>query len=113
LSHGGLSSNINGVNVVYLQNRLWIQAHHHIFMPMRQHLELTATRQGAGPAWLRHHGRKVTAGSINMLINVKGQIEKYYSAVRVPSFGRLLDLKKAGGGPISGVSSSTRNDFAR
>ncbi|GAB5588742.1 phosphatidylcholine and lysophosphatidylcholine phospholipase [Umbelopsis nana] len=103
----------SGTTQEWLKNRLWIQAHHHIFMPMRQHLELTATRQGAGPAWLRHHGRKVTAGSINMLINVKGQIEKYYSAVRVPSFGRLLDLKKTGGGPISGVSSSTRNDFAR
>lgn len=95
------------------QNRLWIQAHHHIFMPMRQHLEITSRQDSVGPAWLRNHGRKMTAGSINMLINVKGQIEKYYSAVRVPTFGRLLVLKKSGGGPVSGVSSGTRNDFAR
>lgn len=81
-------------------------------MPMRQHLEIT-TRQDSGPTWLRHHGRKMTAGSINMLNNVKGQIEKYYGSVRVPTFGRLLVLKKSGGGPISGVSSGTRNDFAR
>jgi hypothetical protein len=55
----------------------------------------------------------MTAGSINILNNVKGQIEKYYGSVRVPTFGRLLVLKKSGGGPISGVSSGARNDFAR
>ncbi|KAI9286093.1 hypothetical protein BC943DRAFT_291591 [Umbelopsis sp. AD052] len=103
----------SGTTQEWLKNRLWIQAHHHIFMPMRQHLEITSRQDSVGPAWLRNHGRKMTAGSINMLINVKGQIEKYYSAVKVPTFGRLLVLKKSGGGPVSGVSSATRNDFAR
>ncbi|KAJ2958371.1 hypothetical protein NQZ79_g6052 [Umbelopsis isabellina] len=102
----------SGTTQEWLKNRLWVQAHHHIFMPMRQHLGLS-THQGPGPAWLRNHGRKMTAGSINMLNNVKGQIEKYYGAVRVPTFGRLLVLKKEGGGPVSGVSSGTRNDFSR
>ncbi|KAG2184472.1 hypothetical protein INT43_000381, partial [Umbelopsis isabellina] len=102
----------SGTTQEWLKNRLWVQAHHHIFMPMRQHLGLS-NHQGPGPAWLRNHGRKMTAGSINMLNNVKGQIEKYYGAVRVPTFGRLLVLKKDGGGPVSGVSSGTRNDFSR
>ncbi|KAH8550179.1 hypothetical protein BGW37DRAFT_427734 [Umbelopsis sp. PMI_123] len=103
----------SGTTQEWLKNRLWIQAHHHIYMPMRQHLEITSRQDSVGPAWLRNHGRKMTAGSINMLINVKGQIEKYYEAVRVPTFSRLLVLKKSGGGPVSGVSSGTRNDFAR
>lgn len=80
-------------------------------MPMKQHASLAATERFR-PPWLAEQGRKMTTGSINMLANVKDQIKEYYSAV--PNFGRLLDVKKTGGGnSINAISSPARNDFAR
>ncbi|KAI9263644.1 hypothetical protein EDC94DRAFT_560931 [Helicostylum pulchrum] len=93
----------------WLKSRLWIQAHHHIYMPMRQHT--TLSNEKFRPPWLAEQGRKMTAGSINMLANVKDQLKEYYSAV--PNFGRLLDVKKSSGNSLSSMSSPSRNDFAR
>ncbi|KAI9020935.1 hypothetical protein CLU79DRAFT_205783 [Phycomyces nitens] len=100
----------SGTTQNWLKNRLWIQAHHHIFMPMRQH-HGTYPDDRFRPPWLAEQGRKMTAGSISMLNNVKGQLEKYYLAV--PTFGRLLVVKKKGGEGLNSLSSSVRNDFAR
>ncbi|KAF7728557.1 phosphatidylcholine and lysophosphatidylcholine phospholipase [Apophysomyces ossiformis] len=99
----------SGTTQNWLKDRLWIQAHHHIHMPMKQHATLTSER--FRPPWLATQGRKMTSGSINMLSNVKDQLEKYYSAV--PTFGRLLVVKKKTAETIGGVPSSPRNDFAR
>jgi lysophospholipid hydrolase len=76
-------------------------------MPMKQSATFTAPERFR-PPWLAEQGRKVTAGSITMLTNVKDQIKGYYSAV--PSFTRLLDNKKKTG---ASLSSPVRNDFAR
>lgn len=109
LLHGERSC-ISGSTQNWLKSRLWIQAHHHIYMPLRQHATL-ANSEKFRPPWLAEQGRKMTAGSINMLTNVKDQIKEYYSAV--PNFGRLLDVKKSTVGSINSMSSPTRNDFAR
>ncbi|KAI8368105.1 uncharacterized protein BYT42DRAFT_585297 [Radiomyces spectabilis] len=98
-----------GTTQNWLKNRLWIQAHHHIYMPMKQHATLSTER--IRPPWLAQQGRKMTAGSINMLNNVKDQLEKYYSAV--PTFGRLLVVRKKGDSQLRGVNTASRNDFAR
>ncbi|KAI9262707.1 hypothetical protein BY458DRAFT_458865 [Sporodiniella umbellata] len=99
-----------GTTQNWLKNRLWIQAHHHVFMAMRQHASLAATEKFR-PPWLAQQGRKMTVGSINMLTNVKDQIKEYYSAV--PPFSRLLDFQKTSTGSINGLNSAARNDFAR
>ncbi|KAG1051266.1 hypothetical protein G6F43_006518 [Rhizopus delemar] len=99
-----------GTTQNWLKNRLWIQAHHHVYMAMRQHASLTATEKFR-PPWLAEQGRKMTSGSINMLANVKDQIKEYYSAV--PPFSRLLDFKKTTTSSIHGLDSAARNDFAR
>ncbi|OAD80146.1 hypothetical protein PHYBLDRAFT_96014, partial [Phycomyces blakesleeanus NRRL 1555(-)] len=99
----------SGTTQNWLKNRLWIQAHHHIFMPMRQH-HGTCPDDRFRPPWLAEQGRKMTAGSISMLNNVKGQLEKYYLAV--PTFGRLLARRICGksvalvlgGGGARGIS---------
>ncbi|KAG0166082.1 phosphatidylcholine and lysophosphatidylcholine phospholipase [Apophysomyces sp. BC1034] len=99
----------SGTTQNWLKDRLWIQAHHHIHMPMKQHATFTSER--FRPPWLATQGRKMTSGSINMLNNVKDQLEKYYSAV--PTFGRLLVVKKKTSDTLGGVATSPRNDFAR
>lgn len=109
LLHGERSC-ASGTTQNWLKNRLWIQAHHHIYMPMKQHAAL-AVNERFRPPWLAEQGRKMTAGSINMLANVKDQIKEYYSAV--PNFGRLLDVKKTNANSINAMSSPARNDFAR
>ncbi|GAN08518.1 patatin-domain-containing protein [Mucor ambiguus] len=109
LLHGERSC-ASGTTQNWLKNRLWIQAHHHIYMPMKQHAALAVTERFR-PPWLAEQGRKMTAGSINMLANVKDQIKEYYSAV--PNFGRLLDVKKTNANSINAMSSPARNDFAR
>ncbi|OAD06986.1 hypothetical protein MUCCIDRAFT_35127 [Mucor lusitanicus CBS 277.49] len=109
LLHGERSC-ASGITQNWLKNRLWIQAHHHIYMPMKQHAAL-AVNERFRPPWLAEQGRKMTAGSINMLANVKDQIKEYYSAV--PNFGRLLDVKKTNANSINAMSSPARNDFAR
>ncbi|KAI8093035.1 uncharacterized protein BX664DRAFT_260351 [Halteromyces radiatus] len=100
---------IPGSTQNWLKNRLWIQAHHHIFMAMKQHATLSTDR--VRPPWLTTQGRKMTEGSINMLNNVKDQLEKYYSAV--PTFGRLLVMNKKRGTTLTSVDTLSRNDFAR
>ncbi|KAI9476111.1 MAG: hypothetical protein EXX96DRAFT_575823 [Benjaminiella poitrasii] len=87
----------------------WLK-HIIIYMPMKQHATFSVTERFR-PPWLAEQGRKMTAGSINMLVNVKDQLKGYYSAV--PNFGRLLDMKKPKGNDISIMSSPSRNDFAR
>ncbi|OBZ84427.1 Lysophospholipase nte1, partial [Choanephora cucurbitarum] len=109
LLHGERSCT-SGTTQNWLKNRLWIQAHHHIYMPMKQHATLTANERFR-PPWLAEQGRKMTAGSINMLANVKDQIKEYYSAV--PNFGRLLDVKKSTTNSLNTMHSPSRNDFAR
>ncbi|RCH92206.1 phosphatidylcholine and lysophosphatidylcholine phospholipase, partial [Rhizopus stolonifer] len=109
LLHGERSCT-SGTTQNWLKNRLWIQAHHHVYMPMRQHAALTVTERFR-PPWLAEQGRKMTAGSINMLANVKDQIKEYYSAV--PNFGCLLDVKKSTTNSINAMHSPSRNDFAR
>jgi lysophospholipid hydrolase len=74
---------------------------------MKQSATFTAPERFR-PPWLAEQGRKVTAGSITMLTNVKDQLKGYYSAV--PNFTRLLDSKKKTG---ASLSSPVRNDFAR
>lgn len=110
LLHGERSC-ATGTTQNWLKNRLWIQAHHHIFMPMRQHTTLSDERLLFRPPWLAETGRKMTANSINMMKNVKGQLEKYYSAV--PTFGRLLVLKKSDASRLGSASNAARDDFAR
>ncbi|KAG1473868.1 hypothetical protein G6F56_000700 [Rhizopus delemar] len=100
----------SGTTQNWLKNRLWIQAHHHVYMAMRQHASLAAAEKFR-PPWLAQQGRKVTAGSINMLTNVKDQIKEYYSAV--PPFSRLLDFRKTTTNGMNGLNSAARNDFAR
>ncbi|KAI9488797.1 hypothetical protein BDB00DRAFT_877065 [Zychaea mexicana] len=98
-----------GTTQNWLKNRLWIQAHHHIFMPMRKHATLSNERGGsARPPWLAQTGRKMTENSINMMRNVKGQLEKYY-----PTFGRLLVVKKNTATQFGSASNAARDDFAR
>ncbi|KAG2204435.1 hypothetical protein INT47_005226 [Mucor saturninus] len=109
LLHGERSCE-SGSTQNWLKSRLWIQAHHHMYMPMRQNASLAAAEKFR-PPWLAEQGRKMTAGSINMLANVKDQIKEYYSAV--PNFGRLLDVKKSSINGINAMSSPARNDFAR
>ncbi|KAI7903172.1 uncharacterized protein BX663DRAFT_471922 [Cokeromyces recurvatus] len=109
LLHGERSC-ISGTTQNWLKNRLWIQAHHHIYMPMKQHTTFAATERFR-PPWLAEQGRKMTAGSINMLANVKDQLKVYYFVV--PNFGRLLDMKKPNANAISTMNSPSRNDFAR
>lgn len=96
-----------GTTQNWLKNRLWIQAHHHLFMPTRQH---AATLARVRPPWLTETGRKMTENSINMMKNVKGQLQKYYSAV--PTFSGLLS-KKNGASQLGSVSNAARDDFAR
>ncbi|CAO3622402.1 unnamed protein product [Cunninghamella blakesleeana] len=91
----------------WLKNRLWIQAHHHMFMPMKRHTTLSTDR--TQPPWLATQGRKMTESSLSVLSNVKGQLEKYYSTI--PTFGRLLNKKR--GSSLTSVNSLSRNDFAR
>ncbi|CAO3612446.1 unnamed protein product [Cunninghamella echinulata] len=91
----------------WLKNRLWIQAHHHIFMPMKRHTTLATDR--IQPPWLASQGRKMTESSLSVLHNVKGQLEKYYSTI--PTFGRLINKKR--GSSLTSVDSLSRNDFAR
>ncbi|KAI8340906.1 hypothetical protein BC941DRAFT_228183 [Chlamydoabsidia padenii] len=100
---------IPGSTQGWLKDRLWIQAHHHIFMAMKQHGSFATDR--ARPQWLSAQGRKMTANSINMLNNVKDQLEKYYSVV--PTFGRLLVMNKKRGNALTSVDTLSRNDFAR
>ncbi|KAI8375471.1 hypothetical protein BD560DRAFT_392391 [Blakeslea trispora] len=109
LLHGERSCT-SGTTQNWLKNRLWIQAHHHVYMPMKQHAALAASERFR-PPWLAEQGRKMTAGSINMLANVKDQIKEYYSAV--PNFGRLLDVKKSTTNSLNAMHSPSRNDFAR
>ncbi|KAI9272688.1 hypothetical protein BDA99DRAFT_498976 [Phascolomyces articulosus] len=96
-----------GTTENWLKNRLWIQAHHHIFMPMRKHATLS-NNDRARPPWLAQTGRKMTENSINMMRNVKGQLEKYY-----PTFGRLLVVKKNTATQFGSASNALRDDFAR
>lgn len=60
------------------------------------------------PPWLAEQGRKMTAGSINMLANMKDQLNNV-----VPNFSRILDVKKPSSSTMAAASSPTRNDFAR
>ncbi|RUP44561.1 acyl transferase/acyl hydrolase/lysophospholipase [Jimgerdemannia flammicorona] len=82
-------------------------------MPMRRP-NMASNRS---PQFLRAQGRKNTMGSINSLnsINtlnsIKGQIEKYYPSLRVPTFGGLLTSRKNDG--PSGLQNAASNDFAR
>ncbi|RUS13415.1 Pnpla7 protein [Endogone sp. FLAS-F59071] len=98
----------HGTTQAWLKNRLWIQAHHHIFMPMRPPNMGSSRNPQFLPQFLRAQDRKNTMGSINTLNSIKGQIEKYYS-IRVPTFGRFLSRKS---GP-SGLQAAASNDFAR
>ncbi|KAI8331344.1 hypothetical protein BC941DRAFT_517593 [Chlamydoabsidia padenii] len=100
---------IPGSTQNWLKNRLWIQAHHHIFMPMKKHGSYASNR--TRPQWLSTQGRKMTESSISMLNNVKDQLEKYYSVV--PTFGSLMEMNKKGGNALTSVDSLSRNDFAR
>ncbi|KAI8638318.1 hypothetical protein BD408DRAFT_373694 [Parasitella parasitica] len=100
----------SGTTQNWLKNRLWIQAHHHIYMPMKQHAAL-AVNERFRPPWLAEQGLKMTTGSINMLANVKDQIKEYYYAV--PNISRLLDDKKPNVSSINAMGSPARNDFAR
>ncbi|CEP11574.1 hypothetical protein [Parasitella parasitica] len=109
LLHGERSC-ASGTTQNWLKNRLWIQAHHHIYMPMKQHAAL-AVNERFRPPWLAEQGLKMTTGSINMLANVKDQIKEYYYAV--PNISRLLDDKKPNVNSINAMSSPARNDFAR
>ena len=79
-------------------------------MPMRKHATLANDRL-TRPPWLSQTGRKMTENSINMIANVKGQLEKYYSAV--PTFGRLLVVKKNTATQFGSASNAARDDFAR
>ncbi|CAO3600064.1 unnamed protein product [Absidia cylindrospora] len=107
LLHGERSC-IPGSTQNWLKNRLWIQAHHHIFMAMKQHASFTSDR--VRPKWLATQGRKMTGNSISMLNNVKDHLEKYYSAV--PTVSRLLVMNKNRGNTMS-LDTLSRNDFAR
>ncbi|KAI8967925.1 hypothetical protein BDF20DRAFT_839761 [Mycotypha africana] len=100
----------SGTTQNWLKNRLWIQAHHHICMPLKQHTKLSVSERFR-PPWLVEHGRKMTANSIQVLNKVKDQINEYYSVV--PTFGRLLDINKSTTNSINTFSSPSRNDFAR
>ncbi|KAI8982512.1 hypothetical protein BDB01DRAFT_792895 [Pilobolus umbonatus] len=100
----------SGTTQNWLKNRLWIQSHHHIYMPMKQHPSLSAMEKFR-PPWLAEQGRKMTAGSINMFAHVKDHIKEYYSAV--PNFGLMLENKKKGSNTLNVMNSPIRNDFAR
>ena len=77
-------------------------------MPMRKHATLSNERVIGRPPWLSQTGRKMTENSINIVRNVKGQLEKYY-----PQFGRLLVVKKNTATQFGSASNAARDDFAR
>lgn len=109
LLHGERSCT-TGTTRNWLKNRLWIQAHHHIFMPMRKHATL-ANERLIRPPWLRETGRKMTENSMKMMKKAKAQLEKYHSVV--PTFGRLLVVKKNTSAQLGSASNAARDDFAR
>ncbi|ORX58843.1 hypothetical protein DM01DRAFT_1381495 [Hesseltinella vesiculosa] len=102
---------IPGSTVNWLKNRLWIQAHHHVFMRYKQHTSSYTPNHLSRPPWLATQGRKMTNRSLLMLNKAKGQLEKYSSVV--PTFGRLLEISKKRGSELTSVDTLTRNDFAR
>ncbi|KAI8063831.1 hypothetical protein BC940DRAFT_348960 [Gongronella butleri] len=101
---------IPGSTVNWLKNRLWIQAHHHIFMTLKPHSTSFGHGRLSRPPWLATQGRKMTNRSLLMLNKAKDQLEKYSSVM--PTFGRLLDNKKRGS-ELTSVDTLSRNDFAR
>lgn len=53
----------------------------------------------------------MTENSMKMMKKAKAQLEKYHSVV--PTFGRLLVVKKNTSAQLGSASNAARDDFAR